>query len=124
MSDWLRTVYDDADGLNPAAFAAHFTDDATFTLGNNPPMTGPSQVEAGLAGFFSTISGMSHRFTHHYTAGPVEVMEADVTYTLPAGHVVTVPGASVVQREGDKIVAMRSYIDLLPLFTAPSAAAL
>ena len=124
MSDWLRAVYDDADGLNPSGFAAHFTDDATFTLGNNPPMTGPAQVEAGLAGFFSTISGMSHSFTHQYTSGDTEVMEADVTYTLPTGRVVTVPGAAVVQRDGDRIVAMRSYIDLLPLFVAPSEAAL
>lgn len=121
MTTWLRAVYDDADGMNASAFAAHFKGDASFTLGNNPPMVGPEQIAVGLGGFFTTIAGMRHTFTHQFTAGSIEVMEADVTYTLPSGTVVTVPGASVIERDGDKIAAMRSYIDLLPLFTADAS---
>lgn len=120
MSDWVRTVYDDADRLDAAAYSKHFAPTASFSLANNPPMTGPGEIEAGLKGFFGTIAGMRHTFTHRYTEGQVEVMEADVTYTRLDGSTVTVPGAAVIERDGDTIVAMRSYVDIAPLFAPAS----
>ncbi len=121
MTDWVRAIYDDADGLDAAAFAAHFAPDASFTMGNNPPLTGPAEIEAGLKGFFGLIAGMRHDFTHRWTAGPVEVMEAAVTYTRADGSTVTVPGMSVTERDGDRIAAMRAYIDIAPLFAGGAA---
>ncbi|WP_158220925.1 nuclear transport factor 2 family protein [Kineosporia sp. R_H_3] len=122
MSDWVRAVYDDADSLDAAAFAARFAPDASFAMGNNPPLTGPAEIEAGLKGFFGLIAGMRHDFSHRYTVGSVEVMEAAVTYTRLDGSTVTVPGASVTERSGDVITAMRAYIDVAPLFAGGGAA--
>jgi len=119
--DWLRDAYDKADGLDAAGWAALFEDDATFTMGNNPAMVGPAQIEAGLAGFFSSIKGMRHDFTNRVTVGSTEFAEAMVTYTRLDGSTVTIPGAAIIERNGSKIAAARSYVDIMPLYATEVA---
>jgi len=119
--DWLRDAYDKADGLDAAGWAALFEDAAPFTMGNNPAMVGPAEIEAGLEGFFGGIGGMHHDFTNRVTVGNTEFVEAKVTYTRLDGSTVTVPGAAIIELNGSKIAAARSYVDIMPLFATEVA---
>jgi limonene-1,2-epoxide hydrolase len=117
MADWVRDYYDHVDGLDAAGVAKHFAQEGTFRLGNFPLVRGPADIAHGNQAFFDTIAGMRHDFTSRYTDGRVDIIEADVTYTVKNGGTVTIPGIAVLERdEEDLIAASRSYIDMAPLF--------
>ncbi|MEV3927410.1 nuclear transport factor 2 family protein [Actinomadura coerulea] len=116
MTDWVRDYYDHVDGLDAAGVAKHFAQDGTFRLGNSALVRGPADIAAGNQAFFDTIAGMRHDFTSRYTDGRVDIVEAEVTYTLKNGGTVTIPGIAALERnEENLIAASRSYIDMGPL---------
>lgn len=116
MNDWLRDYYDEVDGLDAAGLARHFADDGTFQLGNGPLIRGRSAIAHGNQAFFATIESLRHDFTHRYRDGSVDIVEANVTYTLPDGHSTTLPGIAVIERGGDNLIsASRSYVDMAPV---------
>ncbi|MHB9849062.1 nuclear transport factor 2 family protein [Streptomyces krungchingensis] len=117
MSDaWLRELYDRADALDAAGFAASFHEDASFTFANNPPMYGPEEISFRLGEFFAALDGMRHELFGVYQAGDTQILEALVTYTRKDGSEVTLPGMTLYRRDGDRIREGRVYIDLQPLF--------
>lgn len=114
MTDWVRDYYDSVDGLDAAGVARHFTEDGTFRLGNSPEAEGRADIAARNQAFFDTIAAMKRTFTRQYTVGAVDIVEADVTYTLEDGAEVAIPGIAVLEREGDLITASHSYFDMGP----------
>ncbi|MGI8415484.1 MAG: nuclear transport factor 2 family protein, partial [Nakamurella sp.] len=55
------------DQLDAKAFAGYFAADGRIVFGNGDALVGPDTVEAGTAGFFDTISGLSHRIDNEWT---------------------------------------------------------
>src|SRR4051794_12799748 len=60
MSRDTRTIFADIDAFDPDRFVAHLTEDAVFRFGNGEPVIGRAAVREAVAGFFSTIDGLSH----------------------------------------------------------------
>jgi ketosteroid isomerase-like protein len=124
MSDWVREYYDKIDACDAAGMASYLAERGTFQLGNMPAVQGPEQVADGNQAFFDTIKGLRHDFTHRYTMGAVDIVEADVTYTLHEGDTLTLPGIAVLERGDDNLIAAsRSYVDMTPLASRTAEAA-
>jgi ketosteroid isomerase-like protein len=116
MSRDIAAIFADIDTLDPDKFVAHLTPDVTFRFGNNDPVTGRAAVREGVAGFFTTISGMSHHILNVYESGETVIAKIDVEYLRQDGKSVTVPNADILVFDGDLVRDWQIYIDLAPVF--------
>jgi ketosteroid isomerase-like protein len=118
--DWLRVYYENVDGMRLDDFVDSHTDDVVVKFGNGPAAVGKEQVREAIGQFWTMVGGLRHNFVSVHQSGDTTVLEADIDYTLLDGRVVTVPCASILERDGGgKVRALRVYIDLAPVF-APS----
>jgi hypothetical protein len=69
MSRDVAQVFADIDAFDPDKFVAHLTPDAKFRFANADPVTGRAAVKEAVAGFFSTIDGLTHHITKVYEVG-------------------------------------------------------
>lgn len=117
MSDtWLRDYYDDVDNMRLEPFIEHHTDDVVVQFGNNPPAEGKEQVRAAIGHFWEMIGGLKHNFGKVVTEGPNTVLEANIDYERLDGKTVTVPCATMLHRDGEKVDEVKIFIDLAPVF--------
>ncbi|MFI7320209.1 nuclear transport factor 2 family protein [Streptomyces venezuelae] len=56
---------------------------------------GSQEVRQGVAAFFATIAGLSHRLLHTWDMGDTVIVQTEVTYTRTDGKQVTVPNADI-----------------------------
>jgi len=75
-----------------------------------------SAVREAVAGFFSTIDGLSHHILNVYDAGDTAIARIDVEYKRKDGKSVTVPNADILEFEGDLVRNWQIYIDVAPVF--------
>lgn len=116
MPHWFSDLFANIDAMNLDAFAAGLTPDAEVIVGNNPPMSGRQAAREGIGGFFSTIAGIRHTITHVVESDGVTVMEAKVDYRRKDGQTVTVPAATILERQGDLVRSLRIYVDVAPIY--------
>lgn len=116
-SDFTTSVFRLVDDQDAAAVAALFAADGSITFGNNPPLVGPEQIEAGVTGFYTSIGGLSHEVLHEWNVDEDSVIELRVTYTRLDGDQVTIPCVSIWTRGPDGLItAYRVYFDLAPVY--------
>jgi ketosteroid isomerase-like protein len=116
MSRDIATVFADIDALDPDKFVAHLTPDVTFRFGNADPVSGPAAVREAVAGFFTTIDGMTHHIRNVFQDGDTIVAQVDVEYRRKDGKSVTVPNADILVYDGDLVRDWQIYIDVAPVF--------
>ncbi len=116
MSRNVAAIFADIDAFDPDKFVAHLTDDVTFRFGNGEPVVGRSNVRDAVAGFFTTIAGLTHHILNVYDAGDISVAQIDVEYVRQDGKHVTVPNADILRFDGDLVSNWQIYIDLAPVF--------
>ena len=86
-------------------------------FGNGEPMTGPEEIEAGVAGFFATIKGLRHTVVREWYAGDDTIIEETVDYHRLSGDTVTVPAVTMFHVDETGLIDdFRVYFDLAPLF--------
>jgi ketosteroid isomerase-like protein len=117
MGDWIRDYYADVDAMALEPWLARHTDDVVVRFGNNPPAEGKAAVGEAIAGFWSTIGGLSHAIKAEHHAGDTVALEVDVTYERKDGASVMVPCASVLHRRGELVDSLNIYIDLAPVYS-------
>ena len=116
-SNFTTTVFDLVDDQDAAGVAALFVADGSLAFGNNPPLVGPEQIEAGVAGFYGTIGGLSHDVMREWNSGGDTVVELRVTYTRRDGGTVTIPCVSIWNRSDNVLITTyRVYFDLAPVY--------
>lgn len=120
--EWVREAYDDCDEADPAAYAAHFAEDATVVW-NGDAIEGRSDVESWFDGFFGVdVTGLEHEVTGLWSlptggdADALVAMESDVHYDLPSGEEVVCPATTMLERDGDAIAEARIYLDPAPVY--------
>ena len=69
MSRDIAAIFADIDAFDPDKFVAHLTPDAKFRFANADPVTGRAAVKEAVAGFFSTIDGLTHHILNVYESG-------------------------------------------------------
>jgi ketosteroid isomerase-like protein len=116
MSRNLPAIFADIDAFDPDKFVAHLTEDVSFRFGNAEPVVGRANVREAVAGFFTTIDGLTHHILSTWDAGDVSVAQIDVEYVRKDGKHVTVPNADILVFTGDLVSNWQIYIDLAPVF--------
>jgi ketosteroid isomerase-like protein len=116
MSRNVPAIFADIDAFDPDKFVSHLTDDVTFRFGNAEPVVGRANVREAVAGFFTTIAGLTHHILNVYDAGAVSIAQIDVEYVRQDGKHVTVPNADILTFDGDLVSNWQIYIDLAPVF--------
>lgn len=116
MTHAVAQAFADIDAFDPDKFVAHLTPDVVFRFGNGAPVKGREAVRDAVAGFFSTIEGLTHHILDVYEVGDTAVAKIDVEYVLKDGRHVTVPNADILVYDGELVRDWQIYIDLAPLW--------
>ena len=116
MSRNSSAIFADIDAFDPDKFVAHLTEDAVFRFGNADPVVGRAAVREAVAGFFSTIDGLTHHVLDSWDVGDTTIVRIDVDYRRKDGKSVTVPNADILTFDGDLVRNWQIYIDLAPLY--------
>ncbi|HEY1484958.1 MAG TPA: nuclear transport factor 2 family protein [Micromonosporaceae bacterium] len=116
MSRNIRAIFADIDSFDPDRFVAHLTDDVVFRFGNGEPAVGRAAVREAVAGFFSSIAGLTHHILDTWDVGDTSIAKIDVEYVRQDGKHVTVPNADILVFDGDLVSNWQIYIDLAPVF--------
>jgi ketosteroid isomerase-like protein len=116
MSRDVAAIFADIDAFDPDKFVAHLTPDVTFRFGNAEPVTGQAAVREAVAGFFSTIGGLTHHIRNVFECGETSIAQIDVEYLRQDGKSVTVPNADILVFDGDLVRDWQIYIDVAPVF--------
>jgi hypothetical protein len=112
-------LFADIDTLDADRWAVYLADDAVLHFGNGDPVSGRDACRDALAAFWDTIEGVSHELVEQWETDTATIVEARITYTLPGGRQVTVPGATIYRTDGDDLIAdYRVFVDLAPLYAA------
>jgi ketosteroid isomerase-like protein len=116
MSRDVAAIFADIDAFDPDKFVAHLTPEATFRFANADPVTGRAAVKEAVAGFFSSIAGLTHHILNVYEVGDIVIAQIDVEYRRQDGKSVTVPNADVLVFDGDLVRDWQIYIDVAPVY--------
>lgn len=118
MPEWITRLFDAIDRMDPDALAAFLTEDASFRFGSAAAVSGRAAAREAVAGFFTTIKGLSHRIIEVWEQGDTVICEGEATYARHSGEDLTLPFLNVFRMQGDLIADYRIYIDPSPLFAA------
>ena len=116
MSRDVAAILADIDAFDPDKFVAHLTPDVTFRFANADPVTGRAAVKEAVAGFFSSIAGLTHHILNVYEVGDIVIAQIDVEYRRQDGKSVTVPNADILVFDGDLVRDWQIYIDVTPVY--------
>jgi ketosteroid isomerase-like protein len=116
MSRDVAAIFADIDAFDPDKFVAHLTPDATFRFANADPVTGRAAVKEAVAGFFSSIAGLTHHILNVYEVGDTVIAKINVEYRRLDGKSVTVPNADILVFDGDLVSDWQIYIDVTPVY--------
>ena len=116
MSRDVAQIFADIDAFDPDKFVAHLTPDAKFRFANADPVTGRAAVREAVAGFFSTIDGLTHHILNVWDSGDTTIVQIDVEYRRKDGKTVTMPNADILVFDGDLVRDWQIYIDVAPVY--------
>ncbi|MGO9081076.1 MAG: nuclear transport factor 2 family protein [Streptosporangiaceae bacterium] len=116
MSRNVPAIFADIDSFDPDKFVANLTEDVSFRFGNAEPAAGRAAVRDAVAGFFSTVDGLTHHIQNVWHVGDTAIAQIDVEYVRKDGKHVTVPNADILVFDGDLVRDWQIYIDVAPVF--------
>lgn len=109
-------VLADVDRMDAKAFASHLAEDCLLRYANNDEVVGRDAIEVAIAGFFSTINGISHHIVEQWDVDDTTIVQLEATYTRMDDHRVTLPAVTIYHRGNDLIVEYRVFVDLAPVY--------
>jgi ketosteroid isomerase-like protein len=109
-------VFADVDRMDAKAFASHLAEDCLLRFGNAEELVGRDAIEESIAGFFTTINGISHQIVDQWDVDDTTIIRLEATYTRKDDSQVTLPAVAVWRRGGDLIDDYRIYVDLTPVY--------
>jgi ketosteroid isomerase-like protein len=109
-------VFADVDRMDAKAFASHLAEDCVLRFGNAEELVGRDAIEAAIAGFFTTINGLSHEIVNQWEVDQTTITQLEATYTRKDDRQVRIPAAVVWRRGGELIDDYRIYVDQAPVY--------
>jgi ketosteroid isomerase-like protein len=109
-------VLADVDRMDATGFASHMAEDCVLRFANSDEIVGREAIEAAIAGFFTTIKGLSHRIVGEWEVGATTIVQLEATYTRLDGREVPVPAAVIYRRRDGLIADYRIYVDQTPVY--------
>jgi ketosteroid isomerase-like protein len=116
MSRDVAKAFADIDAFDPDKFVEHLTPDARFRFANADPVTGRAAIRDAVAGFFSTIDGLTHHIKNVWEVGDTVIVQLDVEYLRKDGKSVITPNADILVYDGDLVSDWQIYIDVAPVY--------
>ncbi len=116
MNEIVKNLFHSIDAMDTDKFVTFLTDDAEFRFGNAPSAIGKEQIHQGVAGFFSSIKGLSHELAYAHVTDDTVITEGTVTYTRFDDSKLSVSFCNVFGMKGDLIQRYFIYIDLNELY--------
>jgi ketosteroid isomerase-like protein len=116
MSRDVAATFADIDAFDPDKFVAHLTPDASFRFANAEPVIGREAIKEAVAGFFSSIDGLTHHIKNVWEVGDTVITQIDVEYRRKDGKTVLLPNADILIYEGDLVKDWQIYIDVTPVY--------
>jgi hypothetical protein len=115
---WVEDLFRTIDQMDADKFAGYLADNAEFKFGNSPAAVGKAATRDAVAGFFTTISGLSHNLQGIWIVDNIVICRGDVTYTRKDSSTITLPFADILEMNGRLISNYVIYMDVTPLFMA------
>jgi ketosteroid isomerase-like protein len=115
-SDLVRDVFAALDARDPAAVAAHMTEDVRMRLGNQDVVEGKTAFLESAQGFVDAIAAIKHDIGSVWSVDDVVIAEMDVHYERLDGGKLTLPCCNVFRVRDGLVSDYRVYIDLTPVF--------
>ena len=112
---WIDELFASIDGMDADRFVSFLTDDAIFRYGSNAAMEGKDAVREGVAGFFTTVKGLSHTLEGVWAHPDAVFAKGIVHYTRHDDSTVSIPFCNCFTMEGDKVKEYLVYIDPTPM---------
>jgi ketosteroid isomerase-like protein len=110
-------VFADVDRMDAKAFASHLATDCLLRFGNADEVVGRDAIEKAIAGFFTTIKGLSHHIVEQWDVDDATIVQIDATYTRKDDREVTLPAVAIWRRHGGELIGeYRIYVDLAPVY--------
>ncbi len=119
--EWWRRFFLAVDRKDISDLGDWFSTDLELQFGNWPRVMGKDAALVVLEQFFGSIDGLSHQLIGAVSQEARIVVESIVTYRRLDGSSVSLPAATLLERDGERIKHLRIYVDQSPLF-APAAA--
>lgn len=117
MAHNAREIFAAIDAFDPDKFVAHLTEDVVFRFGNADPAIGRQAVKEGVAGFFSSIAGLTHHIQDVWEVdAETTVARIDVEYRRQDGETVYTPNVDVLKWTGDLVSDWQIFIDVAPVY--------
>jgi ketosteroid isomerase-like protein len=109
-------LFADVDRMDAKAFASYLAEDCVLRFANADKVVGRDAIEAAIAGFFSTIKGISHHIVGQWDVDDTTIVQLEATYTRLDDGRVTLPAVTIYRRGADLIDDYRVFVDLAPVY--------
>ncbi len=116
-TEWTSELFASIDEMDAEKFSTYLDENATFTFGNAPAVTGREAVTEAVTGFFGTIAGLSHDIQNTWTIDDDVVVQGEVTYTRQDQSKVTLPFMNHFGMKGELVGNYQIYADVAPLYS-------
>ncbi|HYM63346.1 MAG TPA: nuclear transport factor 2 family protein [Gaiellaceae bacterium] len=112
----ITEVLADVDRMDAKAFASYLAEDCVLRYANADEVVGRDAIEEAIAGFFSTIKGLSHHIVEQWDVCDTTIAQLEATYTRMDDRRVMLPAVTIYRRGTDLIDEYRVYVDLAPVY--------
>jgi ketosteroid isomerase-like protein len=116
MMSTTTEVFADVDRMDAKAFASHLAEDCLLRFGNADEVVGRGAIEEAIAGFFTTINGISHQIVDQWDVDNTTIVQLEATYTRKDDRKVTLPAVAVWRQSDELIDDYRIYVDQAPVY--------
>ncbi|MDW3206709.1 MAG: nuclear transport factor 2 family protein [Alphaproteobacteria bacterium] len=114
-NDLVHALYSTVDRRDAPGLARFLTDTIVFRLGNHDPIVGLNAVLDANEAFFRTIENMSHDIAGIWTVDETTICNGNVHYVRLDGSRLTLPFATILTFQDERIADYRVYVDVSPL---------
>jgi ketosteroid isomerase-like protein len=109
-------LFADVDRMDANAFASYLSEDCLLRFANAEEVVGRDAIEEAIAGFFTTIKGLTHHIVEQWDVDDTTIVQTEATYTRMDDRRVTVPAVTVYRRGDELIDEYRIFVDLTPVY--------
>lgn len=123
VPDWLVDLYALVDAAEVDRYLdEYYVEDAELRFASGPTIRGRAAIRDAL-GHGHDLHDMDHSFRNVWQSGDTTIVEFDVTYTFRDGSTLDTQSLAILERDGDRVRAMRVYLDHGPVRAQAEAAA-
>lgn len=114
---WYQAYLRSVDEQDASAFGSFLADDATFPIGNQPPVQGKQAIIDGLKQFWTTYNGEEHILHAMLGTDRCFALKATNVFNRLRGKQVALPAVAITERnEHGLVTSFRVFIDIAPLY--------